>query len=44
VVVGSGCEKASGRGGGISLDLSDIKWEMGLRSGFGIICGVRTNP
>jgi hypothetical protein len=33
------------RGWGVFfLDLLDMRWEMGLRLGFGIICGVGTSP
>jgi len=32
------------RGEKFSLDLLDMRWEMGLRLGFGIICGVGTSP
>lgn len=42
-----GCGKTLRGGGergveGISLDLSNLRWEMGIRSGFDIICGVGT--
>jgi hypothetical protein len=32
------------RGKDFSLDLSDMRWEIGRRSSFGMLCGVRTIP
>jgi len=32
------------RGGEFSRILLDTRWEIGPRSGFGVICGVGTNP
>jgi hypothetical protein len=39
-----GCGKAIRWGGGISLDLLDLMWVMGLKLGFGMMCGVGTKP
>jgi hypothetical protein len=38
-----GSRETLGQGGGCSLDLLDLRWEMSLRSGSGMICGVATN-
>jgi hypothetical protein len=38
------CEKTLGGNGGISLDLWDLRWETGLRFGFGTMYGVDIKP
>jgi hypothetical protein len=35
-----GCGKTLGVGGGSFLDLLGMRCEMGLKAGFGMICGV----
>lgn len=42
------CSKEGPFGVGVGekffLGLLEMRWEMGLRSGFGMMCGVGTNP
>jgi hypothetical protein len=38
------CGNILGAGGEFFQDVVDMRWEIDLISGFGMICGVGTNP